>query len=217
MAKLFQRVRKQVRFEERRHGASQSDIRRGLLLAGRIGEHASGPLVVEQDAALRVADNHALGQLRHECTQAVSLLVGIGARLRDARLHVAQRLLVPCGEQIDRAGELAQLARTVRTHAMPRIAACDESQRLAQAMRRCEISAGKTVCEQAGEQEDDETRNDDHTGRGRQHLPQGCVLLGNERTVDHEEERRARPGGEGEAGAPHEREAALHGATPADA
>jgi hypothetical protein len=70
-------------------------------------------LVVEQDAALGVAHQHALGELGHERRQPVALLLEPGARLARARFGVAAQAAAVGGEALDGGGELGHLARAL--------------------------------------------------------------------------------------------------------
>ena len=108
----FQRMRHQLAVE---HGVDRAADAHQLGAMGQRGclrqsaKLQPGAAVVEQDAAVEVADHHALGEFGHQRGQAVFFLLHAAAGQRDLLRHVlAQAVALGC-QFVDAAGQRAQL------------------------------------------------------------------------------------------------------------
>ena len=91
VAGLLQRVRDQMPVQHRVDRTPQADqfgAARHRQSAGQGAELLARLAVVEQDAAVEIADHHALRQLRHQRGQPVALLLDMGAGLADLLRHL---------------------------------------------------------------------------------------------------------------------------------
>ena len=71
------------------------------------------PLVVEQHAAVEIADNNTPIELRHERGQAAALLLQRCPRLPYALRHIARQHITRGGQPVDGMPQHAQFGRTV--------------------------------------------------------------------------------------------------------
>ena len=98
----LQRVDDEVAVEDREDRAPEADQAVRLAGRGRAVERLAQQLhrarVVEQDAALDVAHDHALRELGHQRREPVALLLDARVGLADALLDVALQRVVRVGE-----------------------------------------------------------------------------------------------------------------------
>ena len=80
------------------------------------------PLVVEEDTAIEIADDHALVEIGHQGSQTRALLFQRRTRLANTTGDIQFQRIARCGQLIDGATERAQLHRTVLGKAHPAMA-----------------------------------------------------------------------------------------------
>jgi hypothetical protein len=116
---VFQRIGDQVPVEDAVDRAPQAQRRHALPRLA--GEQGAGAPVVEQHAAVHVADDDALRQFRHEYGEAVAVRLGGGVGGADARLDFLVARLVLPGQAIDGADQGLQLRATLQAEAGRRL------------------------------------------------------------------------------------------------
>ena len=115
---LVERVRDLVAIEQPEHRAAEPQRR----VVARTGpdfvrsEEIRGARVVQEDPAVGVAHQDALGQLRHQRRKPVALLFDAFARIGALRLQIALEPAIAVGELIDRGRELAHLGAARGDH-----------------------------------------------------------------------------------------------------
>ena len=123
---VLQRVRHQLAIEHAIDGAPQPDQ------FGPAGDHGrgrqrakleAGPVVVQDDAPIQIAHDHALRELRHERRQTALLQLDVLAGLFHTLVHIAAQLPPLLNQQVDHARQrpvlgaapLRQLTCYIRT------------------------------------------------------------------------------------------------------
>ena len=98
-----------VAVEQREHRAAEAE-RRVVAMATRLRwrKQGGGARVVQQDAAVGIAHQHALRKLRHQGGEAVALFLDAGARFGAADLQVVLDPVVGIGKLVDRCGQFDQ-------------------------------------------------------------------------------------------------------------
>ena len=107
----FQRMGDEPAIEDGIDGTSESDelrAARELRGLGQRAELAPCTVVVEQDAAVEVADHHALGQLAHQRGQPVALLLDAPARALDLLADVLPELVALARKIVDHLRQSAE-------------------------------------------------------------------------------------------------------------
>ena len=135
---LVERVDDETLVEDAEHGSAEPD-RGAAETRGVTRQQMRGTRVVEQDAALGVAHEHALRELGHQCGEPVLLLLEMRVRLFNARLDVAPQCVVRLGQAIDRAGELAHLGHADKCDAMIRVCRVNEADLFCEAQRGARV------------------------------------------------------------------------------
>ena len=160
---LVERMRDQLAIDDAEHGAAEPDDTRRAAIgsAGALEQRARG-LVVQEDQAVRVADEHAARELGHERGEPLLLLVEPRVRVLDARFHGAERRLLALGEVVDDTGECRRLGRTLLGQPMRRVGADDDARTLG-----CPHHAGDVRVESARDAE-----SDHHEQERREHQQQ---------------------------------------------
>ena len=168
----------QVALEDQVDRAAQAD---DLAAAGRARgireglELQPGPAVVKQDAAVEVADDDALVELRHQRREPVALLLDRQPRLANPRLHVFLEALALVGQAVDGFGDALQLRRAGGLEAARRIGADQQADLVGQQRRRFDALLGeglhedgrRTGADQADHDQQAQARIED----GHQHGP----------------------------------------------
>ena len=115
-------MRHLIAVEQREYRASQADqaLQRTLRLRRR-AEQRLGFFVVQQDAPFGVAQEHALGQFRHQRGEAVALLFQPRVGCPGALFQLDLQPVIGLGQPIDGGGEIDQLGSAAGEDAMLRI------------------------------------------------------------------------------------------------
>ena len=198
----LQRVDDEVAVEDREYRTAQSD--EAVRLAGRspalqrLPEELHRAGVVEQDAALDIAHDHALRELRHQCREAVPFLLDAGIGFAHAPRHVLLQRLVGIGEAA------LNPSPSRRISADPAGAArCDGfaviMMRISSASRRgaFDIAAEQCVQDEDERREQQQRHHDQARGTLGEHREQHRALVIGE--VGADEKRGSADGGEDEA------------------
>ena len=105
----FERVGDQRAVDHAMDRAAEADeLRPARRRAREAAEELAGALVVEEDAAVEVADHHALVEFRHQGAELVALLGHVAARLGHQPGHVLLQRAPLLREVVDRRGERAR-------------------------------------------------------------------------------------------------------------
>ena len=102
-------------------------------------------MIVEQNSAIRVTDDHAVGQFGHDGGQAMVLLFQVSTRLADALVAIALQALEFVGKLVQRGGEGAQRSWALRRGAAFRIGVQDQLGFIVEIFQLDEIGAKKAV------------------------------------------------------------------------
>ena len=163
---LVERVRHLVAVEEPENGAAQAE--RHEMVADRTAVRTSEQLrrarVVQQNAAVGVADEHALGKLGHQRREPVALLLDARARIAALRLEVALEPAIALGELVDRRRHLAQLRSAAGGHVVLRVRGEQDAGLVGELVRRLRIAA-EDPRERARADEQQDSRGVDQCGR----------------------------------------------------
>ena len=119
--------------------------------------------VVEQDAPLDVAHDHALRELRHERGEPVLFLLEAGVGVVHPALDVLAERLVRVGETIDARGQLPDLGRADARRPMRRVRGQHDPGVLRQLPRRRHVAPKQRADEQQ-QRHEEQQRNDDDAG-----------------------------------------------------
>ena len=142
----FQRVDDQVAIEDGEDRAPEPH--QAVRLAGgggaveRLAQELHRAGVVQQDAPLDVAHDHALRELRHQRREAVALLLDALVRLAHALVDVLPQRLVGGGEAVEALGEPPDLGGAAQRGAVRRIRREHDARVLDRAARARSRSGG---------------------------------------------------------------------------
>ena len=119
---FVQRMRHLIAIEQREYRAPQADqpLARARRLRPR-AEQSPHFFVVQQDAPFGVAQQHALGKLRHQGGEAIALLFQPCIGYPGARFQVVPHPVIGVGQPIDGRGEIGELGSAVGIDAMLRV------------------------------------------------------------------------------------------------
>ena len=141
----------------------------------RLAQQLHRPRVVEQDAALDVAHDHALRELRHQRREAVALLLDARVRLAHALLDVALERGVRVGEAVERRRQPPRLRRAARRRPVRGIGGEHDPRVLGELPRRRDVAAHERAHDErerhaaAGSEADDDARRRGPAGSRSEH------------------------------------------------
>ncbi len=153
-----------------------------------VGEQALRGGVVEQDAALAIADDHRLCEFGHQRGQARAFVLEVGARRGHLGVEVPAERGVRLGESIHASRSVAQLRRALLGHAMLGIGRRDQARARRQSRGRSQrsfVEAPHEHAERTDERESEHEQQPD--SRRRQHRAGGNAFLRREICRDHDQ------------------------------
>jgi hypothetical protein len=194
---VFQRVGDLAAFEDGKDRPPQSDqraaahrrrpLRQGLELQACAA-------VVEQDAAVEVADHHAQRELGHQRGEPVLLLLDRGLGDADLRLDVVEQFVALLGQVVGGAGQVAHLGRPLGRDAEVAVGAKHQAQGFGHAQEAMHV-----LLEQGAQQlQAEDQGHDGHQAADRQPAVHGDekagALLGAEVDPEDAHGQQERPG-----------------------
>jgi len=99
----------------------------------------AGATVVEQDAAIEIADHHPQRQFRHQRGKPVLFLLDGGLGDADLRLDIIEQFIALLGKIVGRAGQITDFGRTFGRNAEVPVGAEHQAQRLRHARQAVHV------------------------------------------------------------------------------
>ena len=189
-----------------------------LRLCGQFPKSLPCALVVEQDAARRVAHQHALLQLGHQRGEAVFFILHMAAGLRHLGGHVSAQCIALGRQFIDSQCQRPHFARAPGFELLRPFCREHHTGFPQQAHGRANVATVQHAHDSRDCAEPDQPANKHQAGSARQHIADGGALGLAQGGPDngghqHQPQRHHQPGNRD--GRPEARVAALHGCSPA--